>query len=202
MLRDLRRSYQNVGNIFGRYWNAYGRWVAILTSPYLHVSIVLTVILSHLWIRGGWWSDAIAALPTMIGFAIGAYAIVLGFGDERFRAVIMLRRNGDTSPYVKISASLAHFIVVQIAALLAAFIGKGLNFGLNTRKGLGALIFAAVGNIDFVHDWIAPSGNFIGFVLFIYAIATAMATAMAIFRLTTLVERDEPPSNGGASDRH
>ncbi|MCL9825236.1 hypothetical protein [Ralstonia solanacearum] len=166
------------------------------------MSIVLTVILSHLWIRGGWWSDAIAALPTMIGFAIGAYAIVLGFGDERFRAVIMLRRNGDTSPYVKISASLAHFIVVQIAALLAAFIGKGLNFGLNTRKGLGALIFAAVGNIDFVHDWIAPSGNFIGFVLFIYAIATAMATAMAIFRLTTLVERDEPPSNGGASDRH
>ncbi|MGA3845111.1 hypothetical protein ACI2UC_17060 [Ralstonia nicotianae] len=176
--------------------------MALLTSPYLHASIVLTVLLNHLWIEAAWWSDAIAALPTTVGFAIGAYAIVLGFGDERFRAVIMQRRNGDISPYVRISASLAHFIVVQLAALLAAFIAKGLNFGLSTRKGLGALILDVVGSINFVHDWIAPIGHFVGFVLFVYAIATALATAMAIFRLTTLVERDDPPSNGGTGNRN
>ncbi|WP_254599806.1 hypothetical protein [Cupriavidus gilardii] len=153
-------------------------------------------MLNHLWVRLEWWSDAIAALPTMVGFAIGAYAIVLGFGDERFRAVIMQRKNGSTSPYVRISASLAHFIVVQLAALLAAFIAKGLNFGLSESNGIGALIFHIFGNIDFVHEWLAPIGHFVGFILFVYAMATALATAMAIFRLTTLVERDESTNNG------
>jgi len=152
-------------------------------------------LLNQLWIEAAWWGDAITTLPTMVGFAIGAYAIVLGFGDERFRAVIMQRKSGGTSPYVRISASLAHFIVVQLAALLAAFVAKGLDFSLSERKGFGALIFDVVGSIEFVHDWIAPIGRFLGFVLFVYAIATALATAMAIFRLTTLVERDESPGN-------
>ncbi|WP_296229137.1 hypothetical protein [Ralstonia sp. UBA689] len=202
MLHDLRRSYWGVRGIFSRYWNAYGGKKAVLTSPYLHASIVLAALLCHLWRSSAWWVDPIAALPTMIGFAIGAYAIVLGFGDERFRAVIMLRKNGDTSPYVKISASLAHFIVVQLTALLAALIAKGLDFGLSKSRGLGVLIFRATGNIDFLHDWVAPIGNFVGFALFMYAILTALATAMAIFRLTTLVERNEPHNNDGEGNQN
>jgi hypothetical protein len=200
MLRDLKRSYSGVAEIFARYWTAYGGAKAVFLSPYLHASMVLTTLLGHLWVDAAWWGDAIASLPTMIGFAIGAYAIVLGFGDEKFRSLLTQRRDGKTSPYVTISASLAHFIVVQLVALIAALIGKGLDFGLREDQGVGALVFRAVGSVDFVHEWIAPIGNFLGFALFIYAILTALATAMAIFRLTTLLER-EAPARSSARER-
>ncbi|MDN7752696.1 hypothetical protein [Burkholderia gladioli] len=193
MLSDLKRSYRGVRNILRRYWSAYGGWRAVLTSPYLHASVVITVLLGHLWVDGGWWTDPIAVLPTMVGFAIGAYAIVLGFGDERFRSVIMTRRKGKTSPFVTISASLAHFIVVQLAAFGVALGAKGLDFPLKESEGIGAYVYYAFGSVDFVHKWISPIGYFFGFLLYIYAVATALATAMAIFRLTTMIERDEEP---------
>ncbi|MFM0236249.1 hypothetical protein [Paraburkholderia sediminicola] len=193
MWHDLRASYRGVRGIFAQYWKAYGGWKAVLTSPYLHGSVVLTPILGHLWFDASWWTDAIASLPTMIGFAIGAYAIVLGFGDERFRAILTQRRGGRTSPYVTISASLAHFIVVQLAALICAFLAKGLDFYVCDSHILSAILLPILGGCDVVHDWFAPIGNFVGFTLFVYAIATALATAMAIFRLTTLVEREELP---------
>ncbi|CAM8819317.1 hypothetical protein NCW_01109 [Burkholderia pseudomallei] len=196
MLDDLKNSYCGVGGIFARYWRAYGGWKAVLTSPYLHASVVLTFVLAHLWVGAEWWSDPIAILPGMVGFAIGAYAIVLGFGDERFREIIMTRRNGKTSPYVRISASLAHFIVVQLGALVIAICAKGLNFPLDEGKGIGRVLFAIFGDVSFVHEWVSPVGYFFGFLLYVYALATALATAMAIFRLTTMTERDEEPKNG------
>jgi hypothetical protein len=193
MLRDLCTSYRGVRGIFARYWRAYGGWKAVLTSPYLHAAILLTGLLGHLWFDAAWWTDAIASLPTMIGFAIGAYAIVLGFGDERFRTILTQRRNGKTSPYVTISASLAHFIVVQLVALFSALLAKSLDFYVCDNHILGALFLTFVSSCDVAHTWLSPIGNFIGFALFVYAIATALATAMAIFRLTTLIEREDPP---------
>jgi len=136
----------------------------------------------------------------MIGFAIGAYAIVLGFGDERFRAILTQRRGGKTSPYVTISASLAHFIVVQLLALFGAFLAKSLDFYFCDNYVLNILLLPIVGDCSAVHKWLAPIGNFFGFVLFVYAIATALATAMAIFRLTTLVEREESPKRPEAAN--
>lgn len=196
MLSDLKQSYCGVIDIFGRYWRAYGGWRAAVTSPYLHASFGVAALLFNTWLYKNWWAEPIAALPTMIGFAIGAYAIVLGFGDERFRQIIMQRRNGKTSPYVRISASLAHFIIVQLAALFIAFFAKSFSFDLTKEKGIGALFTKIFGGFDFFSKWIVPAGDFIGFTFFVYAIATALATAMAIFRLTTIVERDEPPPQG------
>jgi hypothetical protein len=195
MRSDLRKSYRGVRNIFTRYWVAYGKWKAVLYSPYFHAAIILTVMLAHSWLHQPWWKGAIGVLPTMVGFAIGAYAIVLGFGDDRFRAVIMTRRAGKTSPYVTISASFAHFIVVQLGALLACFLADGLDFPLEENEGLGFYINLVFGGVDFVHTWMAPVGYFVGFLLYMYAMTTALATSMAIFRLTTLAERDEPPKS-------
>lgn len=195
MLNDLRKSYRGVRNIFRRYWSAYGKWEAVLYSPYFHLAIILTIVLAHSWLHQPWWKGAIGVLPTMVGFAIGAYAIVLGFGDDRFRDVIMARRNGKTSPYVTISASFAHFIVVQLAALLACLLADGLDFPLDESSGLGFYVKFVFGNVDFVHNWLAPAGYFLGFLLYMYAMTTSLATSMAIFRLTTLAEKDEPPKS-------
>jgi len=129
----------------------------------------------------------------MIGFAIGAYAIVLGFGDERFRAILTQRRGGRNSPYVVISASLAHFIVVQLIALFSAFLAKSLDFYVCDNHALHAVLFLFTSDCEVISDWLAPIGNFVGFMLFTYAITTALATAMSIFRLTTLIEREEVP---------
>ncbi|CAB3750869.1 MULTISPECIES: hypothetical protein [Burkholderia] len=200
MLGELKESYGGVFEIFGRYWSAYGGWKAVFFSPYFHGAIVLTAVLAHAWVKQPWWSVTIAVLPTLVGFAIGAYSIVLGFGDDRFRDIIMERDEDGPSPYVEISASFAHFIVVQLLALIVAFVANGLDFPLDEKEGIGAFIYSVVGSVEFVHDYVAPVGYFFGYLLFMYAITTALATAMAIFRLTTLAEREKPAASPAASD--
>lgn len=191
MFSDLKNAYAGVFAIFGRYWKAYGGWRAVLFSPYLHAALLLTVALNHSWVAEPWWKTASSILPNMVGFAIGGYAIWLGFGDADFRKILTKKKDGGTSPYVVISASFAHFILIQLGALLLSIVADGLDFALDPKCGLGKILFQVFGSVAFVHEWLTPIGNFVGFLLFMYALTSALATSMAVFRLTTILERDD-----------
>lgn len=187
----LFKSYAGVRTIFGRYWDAYGGWKEVFCSPYMHVALVLTVLLHHFWMESEWWTSAASILPNIVGFALGGYAIWIGFGDEDFRRAQAVRSNGKASPYVAVSASFAHFILIQLLALLSAICAGALNYVLSQDSALGKLVVATTGNKDFFAIWCAPVGHFIGFFLFMYSLTAAVAASMAIFRVVTWFERDE-----------
>lgn len=184
MFAQLKKSYTGVFNIVGLYWKIYGGWRALIYSPYFHVAFALTLLLSHFWSREPWWDVPLGVLPNIIGFALGGYAIWLGFGDEKFRNLII--ENDDPagySPYLGVSASFAHFIIVQLLALCAALIAKATYFPVTDIHWLCGLLISLGLPIEFIYETVAPFFYFIGFMLFVYALMTAIAATLAVFRV-------------------
>jgi len=175
----LKNQYKGVWEILKRYWCFYGGLAAILLSPYFHASVFFALTMTHYWLYCPWWDVALSALPTILGFTLAGFTIWLGFGDEKFRRLISIQSNDKKpSPYMGVSSGFAHFVIVQITAFLTALWAKGANFKLPEGHWL----------IDYI-SWLAPVGNFIGFLLFIYAIMTALAATLGVFRAASWYDR-------------
>lgn len=173
------------------YWRSYGGLKALLGSWYLWGSLLGALVVFplaypdfyqlypdlcleypifyHISSNITWFDLTISIIPSMLGFTLAGYTIFLTFGDMKFVSSLMgvFRHNQNlafTSPYKRFSASLAHFVIVQVFAL----------------------IFAVWGNAWKITNSIPAV---VGLWLFAYAIATALATTMAIFRLSRMLER-------------
>jgi hypothetical protein len=119
-----------------------------------------------------------------VGFSIGGYAIWLGFGDEKFKAVIAGRGGAnELSPYMEVSATFCHFVVVQLLAIIFALGAAAMNFDgsriaiLREAAAMFGLQWSQVAAV------LRPLSDFLGFFLFIYALATAVAAVFAIFEV-------------------
>jgi len=84
----LAKAYNDVCNNIRLYFQAYGRWKEAFFSPYLHVAAVLAILTPGIWARQGWWDIPLGVLPNVIGFTLGGYAILITFGDERFKTLL------------------------------------------------------------------------------------------------------------------
>jgi hypothetical protein len=155
--------YKYVGESICRYWEIYGGWHALLCSPYFHFSFIISLICYPVWTAEhegwAWFNLCISVIPNLVGFTLGGYAMILAFGNEKFRSLIAgPDDNGDASPFMKVNATFIHFILMQMLSLLIALI----EIGWSIKTG----VFA-----------------FIGFTVFIYALLTGIAAAFAILRL-------------------
>lgn len=190
MFTKLKNSYCGVFNIFSRYWLAYGGCKEVLFSPYFHIAVLLTLALNHSWINGEWWNTAITILPSLIGFSLGGFAIWLGFGDEKFRHLISHQGESEkASPYIELSATFAHFIVIQLVALIGALIGQGTAFTLPSNHWFTAIFEATGMPSDALPTYVAPLFHFLGYLFFIYALMTALAATLAVFRVASWFEK-------------
>lgn len=149
---------------FHIYWDAYGKKNALFRSLYFWLSIIFTMVVGILnlfytcpW---EWHKDVISVIPTIFGFSLGGFAILVGFGNEEFRKNICSRSpKKPYSIYMRVNASFFHFIFVQFLCLFYTII-------------IGAL------KLDNV--WIF---YIFGIFLFIYSLFTIIAIAFAVLRL-------------------
>jgi hypothetical protein len=151
----MNKQYSDFGHILFVYWKIYGGAHAIVRSPYFLIAVVAAILSYPLWWNSVEWASLIlGAIPNILGFSIGAFAVILSFGQS---ALDRLKHTDETkSHYLRVIASFVHFIVVQALSLIVAFIGKGWNLKIL---------------------------SFVGTVLGIYAISLAVAAAFRLFRL-------------------
>lgn len=173
---DLHQAYfVGVFDIFRRYWRAYGGARAVLLSPYFHVALLLTAILWRYWSRNPWWDVALSAIPSLLGFTLAGFTIWLGFGSQRFRELLSQpATDGRPSIYVRVSAAFVHFVVTQIVALVGALLAKAVDFTPEASSTVQTWL-----------AWLAILGHGLGFLVFVYAIMTALAAAMGVFRVAS-----------------
>jgi hypothetical protein len=101
-----------------------------LKSPYLLSAIVLTIACLLFWSkvdRSEYLvkaSDiAISAVPNLLGFAVGALAIVLAFSSADIFKVIA--EGGEPrSFFMVLTSNLVHFILAQVITLVCAIVAK------------------------------------------------------------------------------
>jgi hypothetical protein len=127
---DAFEYWKNQTDTIRKYWSLYGGFKALLKSPYLLIAAGLTFASVFFWapnekgellIRA---SDiVITAIPNLLGFTVGALAIVLAFSSaEIFRT---LAEDGDPQSYfMKLTSNLVHFIMVQVLTLICGIVAK------------------------------------------------------------------------------
>jgi len=172
--------YSGVGRIFSIYWKAYGGLKALVRSFYLHLAIILLAGTFNTWTQPNWWDTVVGVLPNLLGFTLGGFAIFIGFGDERFRALLADAEDAPEQPtiYVQLCSTFVHFIVIQVVALAFALVAKSWWF---------------------YAEWIEPVREFlpmlngmagaIGFGLFLYSVTSILAATMHVFRIANMYEQ-------------
>lgn len=172
-------------SIYRRYWSAYGGLKAIIQSGYFWSAVVITLVCNRLWLSVGWWDSVLSILPNLLGFSLGGFALWLAIGDDSFRKEITKRVNGEKyTIYASINASFVHFIVLQVAALVCALVAKSLNFELPSDSWILENYFKEF----FI---LCDIGAFIGFLLFVYALLTALASTLGLFQITFMYEHHQ-----------
>lgn len=104
---------------------------------------------------------SISIVPGLLGFSLGAFAIVLAFPTSKMFDIISERGRTD-SYYMDLSSKLVHFILVQILALLIAIIAK---------------------------TYPALLTNMLSFLFLIYSLLTALITAFSLFGVAQIYNR-------------
>jgi hypothetical protein len=120
-----------------------GGWPELLNSPWLGFALLLTIAPYPLWSETengefSWISIPTSTIPSLLGFSIGASAILLGFSSGPRKA--LHKERGSASYYLKLLASFFHFSLLQFCALVLSFITMSYaNIGLS---GLTFLIYS------------------------------------------------------------
>jgi hypothetical protein len=163
----MNRQYQSFFNILYVYWKIYGGWRAMFGSPYLQISALVALLSYSLWWKcSDWTGIALSAIPNILGFSIGAFAVILSFGQG---ALDRLKdKNEAQSRYLSVIASFVHFILIQAASLIVAMIGK---------------------------TWTNSFIGFLGTTLCAYAILLAVAASFRLFRLARVYNQVKESGN-------
>ncbi|WP_152619658.1 hypothetical protein [Paramagnetospirillum magnetotacticum] len=181
------RQYNSVISLFSEYWSNYGGTFAVVTSPYFHCALFLNILLWKRWLYQAWWEHTISIMPNIVGFTIGAYAILMAFGDDDFRRRISGKTTRDkNSPYMKINSTFKHFALVQITSIILALIGS------TYQDKMPVSIWKDTLSIDDMHviSWSAPF-SFVSYWSFLYAIVSVVAATAGIFRVAGWFDKDQ-----------
>lgn len=128
------------------YWILYGGRRALLTSPYLWLSIVFSLLLCPLWwpysANSAAWADlALSILPNMLGFSMGGMAILLAFSDcIVFRTIS--ESGKPNSFFMSTIANFFHIIFVQVLAIIVSFLDMAFHLLITSAVGFSLLMYS------------------------------------------------------------
>lgn len=177
--------YKGVRTVLSKYWGIYGRWEALRNSPFLHFAVLLTVLCTPLWWSENWWEKSLSVIPTILGFSIAAFALLLGVGTDHFKMLIGTRNPKKAhSTLTKTSASFFHFVLVQAIAIVLALIASGRPLSWAFEALPGAELRDSV-----VLIVLSKTFRFAGFFFLSYALLTSIAATLSIFRLSTVFSK-------------
>ena len=173
IIKDIKTSYCGIFTIFSRYWQAYGGIRALILSPYLHISLLLTALMNPLWMKPGWWDIAISIAPSILGFSLAGYSIWLALGDDKFRRLISTPDEDDPkspTPFMEVNAAFVHFMLMQVFSLIYALVAKSHMGEMIKLSGVTLPVSA------------------VGFTLLIYSTLCILAATFAILRVSSWYE--------------
>jgi len=165
-------------NIVKRYWIAYGGLAAVCKSIFFWLAILLTILLYPSWSNGEWWSDTLSIMPNLLGFSLGGFAMWVAIGDEKFKELIAGSDDGLPSPFMEVNATFAHFILLQLLSIVIALVAKAYGTVLPSDHWIVCIAG------DYLREFTLV-GYGLGYFIFVYALLTAFAAVLALFRISS-----------------
>lgn len=146
-------------NILKDYFKAYGGLTALIKSPYVRYSLILSILLNFGSEKEKWVELTTNMLPNIVGFCIAAYAILMSVNNEKFIKILSDKYNDETPPFLSLSASFCHFVIIQMITI----------------------VYAALFSIFEFKNFLL---NLIGLFLFSYSLMLVFATTLMIFSIS------------------
>lgn len=172
-------------NIWSRYWNRYGGWASLWKSLFFQASVLLCVMVTPLWWQGGIPPIALSVLPSLLGFSIASFTMLLAVGDEDFRKYLSVKENADGVPRLLVPAtSFFHFVIFQIIALALSLLASArtgefligvFHVDLNFNSNAYLILYT-----------VSKCLRGLTALAFIYAVLSGIAAMMNIYRLTEI----------------
>jgi len=167
-----------------RYFRAYGGWAAVFASPLFAIAFVVTSISYSSWMTKDWTETSKSLIPNLLGFSLGTYSIIFSLVTSRIkRAMKASLGPSGSSRLEEVNATFFHFILVQVIALLWAFVYQG-TLITDILKFVSGSHSAA---IPILHA-LRFTGSFIGYLLLIYSFLLILGAALAVYRLALIVD--------------
>lgn len=166
--------YRGTIKSFKEYWEAYGKLRAIVTSPYLHAALIFSFFCYGIWSSEDKRAAdiAISVLPNLIGFSIGAFAILTQMSSN----IEILNEKIDGQYFRNIlSSSFVHAVIMQTFAIMIAILIK-------SNLGTYLIIIYGDNHIIFMKCLSILLRGF-GFMIFSYSILLSISLVFVVFRL-------------------
>lgn len=169
-------------------YKSHGGYRALFRSSYFYAALLLTVFAWPAIPSYTWTSFAIGSLPTLAGFSIAAFAILFAVLDTKARAALSVQdeRLGNRSPMLILASSICHAVVVQLFALIYAYIFQGKPIPVFV-PGVSA-------------DEVNLLFSLLGLILTLYAVVLVLAAVLSIFRLLEIQSRITKPAGSTGQD--
>ena len=171
------------GVLFQIYRDA-GGFRFVLATPYIYLALALCFLLYDRSQSTDWSMIAISVFPSLIGFSLATFAIVLAlFGAERLQILSTPRQGQSASPISKLTALIVHSSLVQLSALLIAVSLKqnGICNTFQSESLVGQCIHSACLSLN-PRDFFYVAGLF----LTMYGLILIISTLLAVFQTSRI----------------
>jgi len=187
-------AYSSPATTLRRYWKGYGGCSALLSSPYFHAAIILSLP-GAWWAPGAWPEKVEAIVPSLLGLSLAGYAILLALGSgDFFEKIRKPKANGRPSTLEGISTAFLHFVIVQALALVMALLYPVLVEAAPALRGWMQ---------DLGYPWAYVTLKlvlgFVGWLGLFYSVTCMIALSFRLYRMIQLVchlPPTEPDKNG------
>lgn len=181
----LTASYRGMWNSLTRYWGDYGGWRDFFASPLLHLAILIAAASYSEWSGSTWVELPLSLLPNLLGFSLGAYALIFSLADERLLAALNTpTADGSPTKLRMVNATFLHFILIQTFAIIFALTNKS-----SMLIDLIGVLPLARSCIEVTQDGLAAVAGLLGYFLTVYAVVLLIGAALAAYRLAIMSGR-------------
>lgn len=183
-------SYRGLFVSVGRYWKDYGGWKDFFGSPLLHLSVVISGASYRAWLKPDWVDLPLSLLPNLLGFSLGAYALIFSLANERLLGALSAQpKHGGPTLLRVINATFLHFILIQTAAIIFAL----------SQKSTLLVDLVGILNIERsvkleVQRYMTITAGAFGYWLTVYAVVLLVGAAIAAYRLAIMSGKAATPT--------
>lgn len=156
----------------------------IFGTPYFYLAAALAMLLADPTRKMDWASYAVGMFPSILGFSLATFAIVLAILGESRLAKLSVSGDSEPSSLAQLTALIVHTALVQAAALLIAF-------SIKQEGACRVLIgFECFDRIRQLCENAALSGIFYysGLFLTVYGLFLLISTLLSVYQTATLVK--------------
>ena len=190
--QDTIKNTDNVIKKIKKYFDIYGGFYAVFTSIYFWSAFIINIFMITSWTSLCWIQNVKSIIPSIVGFSLGAYAILAGFGTDHFQKFISLKdldKEGISKDeekifkiantmYTHINTTFIHYILVQMLSLLLAVLCDSL---FSDKMNFLEILVSFIGNL-----------------MFIYSLTLSLAAVFVIFDVANLYQEfNNIPQNKG-----